>query len=194
MSRQAIISKGSEQVSLRLRIGLEVEAVALLLERIDDDDALQQLIGFLVVLEFRHQLLEFLALLDDQRHHGLHIRAALLDIVHVQAEHDFLDQVDDFIQHMRNVDDVLAVDGRQKLAQKLAHHVMLFQIGGVLDLVDHVRLLAQVLGLEVAEHVVQRRRSLASAVDHLAKEREIAVTGLLLLFLFLLVAQNVQLL
>ena len=64
-----------------------------------------------------------------------------VDIVHVEAQHDVFDVVDDVVERLAHLDDVLAVDGGDEVGGDRLEDLVVDRVALVLDLMRLLRVL-----------------------------------------------------
>ena len=134
-------------LGVQLADDLEVQAVGLLLVGVHVHDELLERLRLLEVAEVHHGLVERHAALLDKAGELFRIVMHEVDVVHVEALHDVLDVVDDVVEVLRQLDDVLALDGRDEIGGHRLEDGVVDFVALVLDLVRAVHDAAQVLGL-----------------------------------------------
>ena len=120
---------------------LGVELVGLLLEVVDLHDEVHEVLRLLEVVEVAHGVVERLAAaLDELRElDGLVVHE--VDVVHVEAQHDVFDVVDDVVECLAHLDDVLAVDGGDEVGGDRLEDLVVDRVALVLDLMRLLRVL-----------------------------------------------------
>ena len=66
-----------------------------------------------------------------------------VDVVHVEAQHDVFDVVDDVVERLAHLDDVLAVDGGDEVGGDRLEDLVVDRVALVLDLMRLLRVLLE---------------------------------------------------
>ena len=159
--------------------GVDEQAVPLLLQGVDLNDQAVQRLGFLEIGKLLHDLLEHLAAADDHLGELLRLRPDGMYIVNINADQHVLDLVRDLVNALTEQNDVLPLNGRDKRLHQHRHHLVLFLVRVVLDLVQLVQILRQTAHIKIRQVLLQHLRRLAAALHALDKILKIVIVALL---------------
>ena len=122
---------------------LGVELVGLLLEVVDLHDEVHEVLRLLEVAEVAHGVVERLAAALDELCEFKGLVMHEVDVIHVEAEHDVFDVVDDVVERLAHLDDVLAVDGGDEVGGDRLEDLVVDRVALVLDLMRLLRVLLE---------------------------------------------------
>ena len=100
-------------------------------------------------------------------------------IVDIDADQHVLDLVRDLVDALAEQYDVLPLNGRDKRLHQHPHHLVLFLVRVVLDLVQLVQILRQAVHIKIRQIFLQHHRRLTAALHALDKILKIVIVALL---------------
>ena len=150
--------------------GVLLDAIALVLLRVDRDALLDERVRPPEVAELGDELRDDLGCMHEHLAQGLCIVRRLVDLVEHDPVHGRVDQVKDVVEPADELVDILALEGRDEGRIELLDRRMGDLVPGVLDVLDLPGLLRDVA--EILQQVLQGEGPVVDILRRLLEEVE----------------------